>query len=213
MSKVNEASRQMYKKYARLVSFKSLFFANQIEPSDQIIVEVLSGPGENFDCMRKYIDLSEKTIICIDQDLDSLKRCREKGYYAIRADVNVLPLKKNSVDVILCNSFHHIPDTAKKAIKEQVLPALRPGGKLIGIEANGIIPFFIIKMISFLPHFLAKTNLILHEFYKERNEIISFLKLKFADFIAGFKGSYIRKSLIYLFYKIQKDELERTQLQ
>lgn len=204
--KPDSQSRKFYNKYSKLVSFKSRFFAKQIRDEDNTILELLSGPGDNIDSISRYIDLSKKEVICLDLDKEALLACKQKGYHVLYKDVNNMELKKESIDLFISNSLHHIPTTVENVLKEQIIPALKDGGRMIGVEGNGPLALFIINCISLLPKFIINRSIILREFYNERNEIRNFLKLNFSNVLSqlNLKKLTVKKSFLYLFYVMEK---------
>lgn len=200
------ASRKMYAKYAQLITFKARFFARNIRPSDQTIVELLSGPGANLDVMQSFGVLKGKRVVCIDLDRESLESCRQKGYEVINCDVNKMSLPNESVDVVLCNSFHHIPSQAENVIRNKVLPCLKKGGRLIGVEADGILPSFIVWIIGHLPRVMIDRSLLLREIFNERRELALFLQSPFRAKLEamGVSQVQIKKTPFYIYYMLEK---------
>lgn len=207
-TKPNQQSRVMYDRYAAFVSFKTRFFAHFIRPTDKHVVELLSGPGANMDLLHHFTDLSAKKITCLDLDRSALDECHKKGYATLFCDVNNLrsQIADESIDVFLSNSFHHVPSTVEKVIKEQVMPCLKKGGRLVGVEGYSILAKIFMKLITWLPQSIIKKSLFLTEFYAERNEITKFLGLNFEQILRSVNASSvkIKKGFVYIFYVIEK---------
>lgn len=121
-------------------------YINQIKTRDKIIekflsgkkyhiiVDVGSGTGFHSNTLRKYADI----VIATDLSFGALKDNKKKNPECqfVVCDINQLPFKKGSVDVIwIAGVLHHVPDSLDTAIKN-LSYILRTNGIAIIDEPN-----------------------------------------------------------------------------
>ncbi|OGJ56321.1 hypothetical protein A3D88_01525 [Candidatus Peribacteria bacterium RIFCSPHIGHO2_02_FULL_52_16] len=116
------------------------------------VLEVGCGTGQ----MTNFLGLvSTRTLIGVDQSIASLKlgqgfkeRFGLHNIHFLQGNIFQMPIKENSVDVLICSGvLHHTPDP--KGGYEELLKLVKPGGKiLIGLyNSYARIPLGIRKMI------------------------------------------------------------------
>lgn len=89
-------------------------------------------------------------VIGVDISLEALKNCRKKyaGDY-IRCDIHSLPFKENSFNLVyIAGVLHHIPNSIRTALNENVFRILKPCGKFIFDEPNKHIINYFVLFIS-----------------------------------------------------------------
>ena len=101
-------------------------------PPRGCLVDIGGGTGlsDALSAGRRYI--------CIDLDLDKLRRyrARRSGGLAVRANATACPFPDATFDAVLCAKVvHHLDDAALAAMLAEALRLLRPGGTLILADA------------------------------------------------------------------------------
>jgi SAM-dependent methyltransferase len=109
-----------------------------------IVLDLGCGTGFHQETLRHYAS----QLIGADMSFGALKECRRNfsGEYVV-CDINQLPFKKNSIDLIwIAGVLHHVPDTLPVVIKN-ITRILRTGGILLVDEPNKLNPlnYFILK--------------------------------------------------------------------
>ena len=86
---------------------------------------------------RKYAEMKNADITCLDYSMDMLKQAKERfeecnieNITALQGDVGALPFADHTFDIVLSmNGFHAFPD--KQKAHEETCRVLKKGGKFI----------------------------------------------------------------------------------
>jgi len=136
---LNSKSFQYYLE-KRKTYLKTFCSANE---KDRIIVDLASGTGNYSGSLVNY-----KYLVNIDLSFNALKANTVLGEKNSRVNANALkiPLKNNSVDLmLLIGLLHHIPSYLEQSFQE-VLRVLKSGGTIFIDEPNGYNPIWSIYM-------------------------------------------------------------------
>ena len=122
------------KNYRRIYNYLSLRFSHR-KVWDRIAYEYLkncktildAGCGEG-----RFIFQNPNKIIGLDWNQESIKKCRDKGFNVIRADIKNLPFSDKSISGIHCSHVieHFLPKDVYKILSE-FNRVIKPGGILI----------------------------------------------------------------------------------
>jgi SAM-dependent methyltransferase len=109
-----------------------------------VVLDLGCGTGFHQKTLQHYAD----QLIGADMSFGALKECKRNfsGEYVV-CDVNQLPFKNNSIDLIwIAGVLHHVPDSLPAVIKN-ISNILRSGGVLLVDEPNKLNPlnYFILK--------------------------------------------------------------------
>ena len=102
-------------------------------PQDAWILDLGGGTGLYRDIWPK-----DCRYICLDNDLIKLKGFSQNGTsdYLLLADATRVPIKNNSIDIILCNSMsHHLPQEVLEGLLKESGRILKDAGQLFFLDA------------------------------------------------------------------------------
>ena len=94
---------------------------------DSKVLDAGCGNGKNI----KYFN-DRCNIIGIDNCINFVKICNDKGYNVINSDIRNLPFEDNSFDFIISIAvIHHFDKEDRLKSINELIRVLRPGGKLL----------------------------------------------------------------------------------
>lgn len=142
----NKVAEIYDKKNIKYFLYKRLEFIDKYLPNNKLVLDAgtgtgiiprnLNNKGNNF----VGIDISEKM-------LDQAKKMVDKKTKLIRADLELIPFKDNSIDVITCSEVIEHSPNPKKILKE-FYRVLKPNGILVLTTWNKIwAPIDILRKI------------------------------------------------------------------
>lgn len=122
---------------------------------------------------KKYHQMSNAEIICMDYSQEMLNYAKEKFEYikaknikCLQGDIDSLPFENETFDIVLSmNGFHAFPN--KEKAFDEIYRVLKPNGKFIGCfyikQERKFTDFFIKKVFvrngTFSPQFMNKEEL------------------------------------------------------
>lgn len=114
-----------------------------------LILDVPCGSGK----LTPYLMERDSSIICIDLSKDMLSIMRDKkpkNVIAINADIRKLPLKNNSIDVVISNRFLHriSPEIHMDALKE--IQRVSNKYAILYFATHGFLMKYVILLEKFL---------------------------------------------------------------
>jgi ubiquinone/menaquinone biosynthesis C-methylase UbiE len=133
------------KVYLHQISLRDRIIENLLgEQNFTVVLDLGCGTGFHQETLSRYAG----RLIGADMSFGALKVCKRNfsGEYIV-CDVNQLPFKNNSIDLIwIAGVLHHVPDRLPPVIKN-ITSILRPGGVLLVDEPNKLNPlnYFILK--------------------------------------------------------------------
>jgi ubiquinone/menaquinone biosynthesis C-methylase UbiE len=105
---------------------------NQLVKANYLILDIGGGTG-----LIKRVCHSKSNYICLDIDISKLKRFRQKNLdgKAIAADGTVLPIKHDSIDVLLyIFIIHHLDNENLVQLISESERVLKPNGHLMILD-------------------------------------------------------------------------------
>jgi len=173
----NSTDKEWYKNYDKIVDFKKkdiLENINNLDGSNDNLVEYLSSSGELITFLKKYSTANIKNYIALDLDYFALKELAENdsSIISICCDATVNIFQENSISIATSNSMHHIPDYTK-SFYSNINRILTKDGMFIGIESQGFLSKIVINIISMLPKKIIPYSI--KEIHTERFEIKKWL--------------------------------------
>lgn len=96
-----------------------------------IVVDIGGGTGLNHSFFR-----ARNAYFCTDIDFSSLEIAKSNGVCVFSSDATLVPLTKNSVDLVICTFLsHHITDKEFEVMLLEIKRILKPGGKFLFVDA------------------------------------------------------------------------------
>jgi hypothetical protein len=151
----NSTDKEWYKNYDKIVDFKKkdiLKNINNLDGSNDNLVEYLSSSGELITYLKEHSKVNIKNYIAVDLDYFALKELSESdpSILSICCDATVNIFQENSISIATSNSIHHIPDFTKSFYSD-INRILTKDGIFIGIESQGLLSKIVINIVSILP--------------------------------------------------------------
>ena len=184
---------------------------DNIPASAKNILELFVSSGENYSLLSRN-DLKKR---CIGVDINETlcREAKKKGFLTVVADCRALPFRKETFDLIFCNSFHHIANDFEDTFC-QTINLLKPCGTMIGIEPHGIISFMFYLFSHIFPNrllfLLPKQIRIFVEIIKyeiRTNRSLSWFGKKIMPILRKAGRFHYKHDLIRLYYTILKETL------
>ena len=96
---------------------------------NDIVIDLGGGRG----ILSKILPVDVKKLIILDISRKKLKSAKRKKIHVIQGDICSLPIKKDSIDKVLCiNVLHHVKDL--KAAVEEIRRILKKGGTIFVLD-------------------------------------------------------------------------------
>jgi SAM-dependent methyltransferase len=134
----------------RIVSVPQIYDAVQVLAGSAIVRRVLAAEAAQLSCARLVLDLGGGTgiyrgiwpegcsHICLDLDPVKLQGYtnRDPRGSALLADGAYIPIRSDSINVIVCTAMsHHLPDAFFRQLLEESARVLSPSGVFLFLDA------------------------------------------------------------------------------
>ena len=108
-----------------------------IEP-DSTVLEIGSGAGSNLYTLRTLKEFFSFTGVDINETETLLAQGSFSDARLVIGDATNVPLPDDAFDVIFCRDLlHHVDEDRQKAVIEEMVRVVKPGGQVVVIESNG----------------------------------------------------------------------------